>query len=1079
MKMKNKDRLWVGYIPILSFLFFFLISSFSYAQKRVSGKVTDSDGGAALPGVTVLVKGTSSGTATDADGNYSISVPAGSSDVLVFSFVGYKTQEVAIGNQSTINVSLVADVTALQEVVVTGYGTEQKKDIIGAVAVVSTKELLATPAGNITQQLQGRAAGVVIGTSGAPGAGAKVRIRGFNSFGGNDPLYIIDGVPTTAPNAFNPQDVESLQVLKDATAASIYGARASNGVVIITTKQGKAGRPKLSYDTYYGMQSVNRFPELLNPTQYGELLWTQFRNAGQTPTHPIYGSGPTPVIPEFLVAGPDVGVNSNNPNTNPALYNVTDFSRPIHQITRANREGTDWYKEIFKNAPIQSHQISASGGTDAATYSLGLNYFNQRGVVIHTGYERFTVRANTMFKPKDRIRIGENMQISYEELVGTQADNPDALLTGEGGAIAQAYRMQSIVPVYDINGNFAGTRGAGLGNASSPVADQARSKDNKNFAYRIFGNVFAELDILKDLTFRSSFGLDFTTRYRQAYGFRTFERAENTASNSYSERNDWGRSWTFTNTLTYKKTFAEDHNVKVMVGTEAIKINGRGVGGSRINFFVDDPDFRVLDRGQPVGQNNFSYGFRESLYSLFGRADYTFKDRYLMNITVRRDGSSKFGPENRFGVFPAIGLGWRISQEEFMKDITWITDLKLRGGWGQVGSQNNVSAANQYSFYRSTPGNSSYDITGSSTNVVAGFDLDRIGNLATKWETGVMTNIGIDATLFDGKWDINAEWYTREAKGLLIGRQAPFTEPDAAQPAINVGNVRNRGIDLAITNRGNITEDLRYTATLTVTRYKNEVLNIDGNPRTFFTGGDTRFGNVTRTQQGLPVSVFWGYIIDGFFNTESEATAAPNQPIRKKVGGWKLRDINGDGVVNADDQTNIGSPHPKLQTGLNVELAYKGFDFSMFLFWNYGNSIFNYNRWWIDFNSFQGNRSTRMLNESWTPQLGNAAKLPILDVSDNQSGNIPSTYYIESGSYLRMRTMQLGYTIPKSLLNKVGIASARAYIQGQNLFTVTPYSGTDPDVALQNNNQGDLGLGVDRGLFPNSRQLLIGINIGF
>jgi TonB-dependent starch-binding outer membrane protein SusC len=1078
MKMKNKDQFHVGYfVPILFFLL--TISSFAYAQKKVSGKVSDGENNSTLPGVTVLVKGTQTGTATDSDGSYSISIPAGSSDILVFSFVGYVTQEIAVGSQTMLNVSLIADITALQEVVVTGYGTEQKKDIIGAVAVVSAKDLLATPAGNITQQLQGRAAGVVIGTSGAPGAGAKVRIRGFNSFGGNDPLYIIDGVPTTNAGAFNPQDVESLQVLKDATSASIYGARASNGVVIITTKQGKAGRPQMSYDTYYGVQSVNRFPELLNPTQYGELLWTQFRNAGQTPTSPIYGSGPSPVIPEFLVAGSDVAVGANNPNTNPALYNVTDFGRAIHQITRANREGTDWYREVFKSAPIQSHQISASGGNETATYSLGLNYFNQRGVVIQTGYERYTLRANTMFKPRKNIRLGENLQISYDELLGTQDDNPDALLTGEGGAIAQAYRMQSIVPVYDINGNFAGTRGAGLGNASSPVADQQRGSGNKNFAFKIFGNVFAEVDILKDLTFRSSFGLDFSTRYRQAYGFRTFERAENNASNSYGERSDWGRTWTYTNTLTYKKTFAEDHSVKVMVGSEAIKINGRGVGGSRINFFVDDPDFRVLDRGQPVGQNNFSYGNRESFYSLFGRADYGYKDKYLFNVTVRRDGSSKFGPESRFGVFPAVGFGWRVSKEEFLKDVSWITDLKLRGGWGKVGSQNNVNAANQYSFYRSTPGNSSYDIGGTSTSVTPGFDADRVGNLATKWEAGVMTNIGIDATLFDGKWDVNLEWYTREAQGLLVARQAPFTEPDAAQPSINVGNVRNRGIDLLIANRGNITEDLRYTATLTVTRYKNEVLNLDDNPATFFGGGGSRFGNVTRTQQGLPVSVFWGYTIDGFFNTQAEADAGVEQPLRKKVGGWKLKDTNGDGRVNSDDQGNIGSPHPKLQTGLNLELAYKGFDFSMFLFWNYGNKIFNYNRWWIDFNSFQGNRSTRMLNESWTPTLGNSAKLPILDVSDNQSGNIPSTYYVESGSYLRMRTMQFGYTFPKTLLSKVGLSKARAYVQAQNLFTITGYSGTDPDVALQNNNDGDLGLGIDRGLFPNARQFLIGINIGF
>ncbi|MEN7547516.1 TonB-dependent receptor [Rapidithrix thailandica] len=1059
---------------------FLLFSGVAYAQSYVvSGTVKDVMDQSPLPGVSILVKGTTAGTTTDFEGKFTISVDSKES-VLIFSFVGYRSQEVVVGDQSNIEVTLTEDTKSLEEVVVVGYTTQQKKDIIGSVSIVETKDLLAVPAGNVQQQLQGRTSGVTISGSGAPGTGAKVRIRGFGSFGSSDPLYVIDGVPTTDVNYLNPQDIQSMQILKDATAASIYGSRAANGVVIITTKQGKAGKSKISVDSYYGWQQVTKTYDLLNTEEYGDLLWRGYQNAGQTPNHGQYGSGASPVIPDYILAGSKSGVFEGDPALDLSKYNVDPDNGDLYQITRANKSGTDWYDAIFRVAPIQSHQLTATGGSEKGIYALGLNYFNQEGTLEYTGYKRYSVRANSSFHIKDAIRVGENLQLSYE-------DRQNGENLGEEGAIAMAYRMQPIIPVYDVMGNFAGSNGSNLGNAYNPLADLYRGKDNKDKTYRAFGNIYGEVDFLKAFTFRSSFGIDYTTRYREGFTYRTYERSENVGSNTYEERNDWGLNWTFTNTLQFHKNINNQHDVKVLLGSEAIKFEGRGVGGSRNNFTFIDPDRWILDRGEPRLAESFSYGNRSALFSLFGRLEYMFKGKYLLNATFRRDGSSKFGENNRYANFPAVGVGWRISEEPFMASVGWVSDLKLRAGWGKMGNQAVVPSVNQYLLYRSTPGNSGYDIDGTNTSVYPGYDLDRMGNVETKWESSTTTNIGVDASLFQGALDVSVEWYNRETEGLLVTRQAPLTAPHAEQPKINVGTMRNRGVDLMLTYRGDVNPDLRYEATVSFSHYKNEALKLQESDDAFFTGGESRFGDLTRTVKGQPVSSFYGYVIDGFFNSQEEINNYPDQlPIQKKIGGWRIKDLNGDNVIDSKDQTFIGSPHPDFQTGLNLSVSYKNFDLSAFLFWNYGNEIYHYNRWWMDFNSFQGNRSERMLYDSWTPDNPNA-KLPILDATDNQSGNISSTYYIESGSYLRLKNLQIGYNLPETLLNKLGMEKMRVYVQGVNLFTATPYTGLDPDISIQNTDKedddaiqsGDLSMGVDRGVYPNSRQILLGLSLTF
>lgn len=1048
-----------------------LWSAVAIAQtKTVSGKVTAQEDNSSLPGVNVVVKGTSIGTTTDASGAFSLTTTE-ASPTLVFSFIGYTTAEVAVGNRTTIDLAMVADVKSLQEVVVTGYTTQNRRDITGAVSVVKPQELLATPAGNIQQQLQGRVAGVVTSGTGVPGAGAKVRIRGFGSFGNNDPLYIVDGVPTYNVNNINPQDIESMQVLKDASAASIYGARAANGVVIMTTKKGKTGVPTISVDSYYGFQKAPKGPDMLNPTQLGQLFWESQLNAGQTPTHPQYGSGAQPAFPDYVIAGSVAGVMEGHPNTDPSLYNI-DFARPLHRIVRFNKEGVDQWNELYRTAPIQSHQVSANGGTEFSNYSVGLNYFDQQGLMHYTGYKRYSLRANTQFTVKKRIRIGENVQVSYNEAKGRR----DGEFGGES-LILQAIRIYPFIPRNDIMGNWAGTAGAGAGTGPNSYADLSRSKDNKNSVVRLFGNVFAEVDIINGLTARTSFGVDYETRYGQNYNFRTYERAENPGANNYSEQNDNNLNWTWTNTLTYKKIFAEKHDITLLAGTEAVKETGRGVSGSRINFFSDDPYFRVLTRGAPVGQDNNSYGFASTLSSVFGRVDYTFNDRYLFNATLRRDGSSRFGSENRYGVFPAASIGWRISSENFMKGVPFVNDLKLRAGWGQMGNQLNVARENAYSFYRSTPANSSYDLGGTGNSVMMGFDMDRVGFPSTKWEAATTTNLGIDAVLFDSRLDIALDVYNRTTEGLLLQAQAAGTLGHATLPFVNVGDIRNRGIDLSLGTRGDIGgSGLKYDVVLTLAHYKNEALRVGANDNDFIPGSVLRNVEITRTEAGQPISSFRGYTIDGFYNTQEEVDAGPAQP-QKGIGSWRIRDQNADGVINAQDQSYIGSPHPDLNAGLNFTLAYKGFDLNIFLYSVLGNEIYNNTKWWTDFNSFQGNRSVRMLEQSWRPGADNSnAVLPILNATDTYSNSIANSYMVESGSFLRARTMQLGYNFPNTMLSRLGMSNLRLYVQGQNLFTITNYSGVDPDVTSLG---AETGMGIDQGWFPNPKQYLLGLNLSF
>lgn len=1068
------------------------IPSFSQTLN-VSGIVTNYEDGEPLPGVNVIIKNSLSGTVTDQDGRYSLT--AAENDILVFSFIGYQVLEVPVNGRSTINVSIEQDLRALEEVVVTGYTTQKKKDITGAVSVVDTEDLLSVASASFTHQLEGRAAGVMVGTTGQPGSPAAVRIRGMGSFGSNEPLYIIDGVPTSGTNMsyINPNDIESMQVLKDAAAASIYGARANNGVIIITTKKGKAGPAKVTYDAYYGIQRSNSPRiQMLNPSQYAEHVYHLYNNVGQKWPSEFYGEGDYPRLPDYVVPG---GAMEGDPYTDPSHYS-TDIDNPEHGrslfvITRANHEGTDWQDELFQTAPIQSHNLGISGGSDKNTYNIGVGYFNQEGIMIHTNFDRLTLRANSQFTIKDKIRIGENFQFSTTSSVGSLNQSPS-------GPLRRALTHHTIVPVYDIMGNLSSNKASTVGTGVSPVAQQWYSKDNRGTNFNLLGNVFAEADILKDFTARTSFGFAARTGWNRAYTWRQYESSEPNASNRYSESGNIGTSYVWTNTVTYQKTLGEQHNLMVLAGTEAIQSQSRSINASRTHYFSDEVLYRTLNAGE-ANQLNGGSGSSGGLFSIFGRVDYSFADKYLANVTVRRDGSSNVGYNNRYGTFPAFSLGWRLSEEGFLQGSTWLSDLKLRFGWGQTGNQN-IDPANSYSTFGGRPGGTYYAIEGGHNTTTPGFALTRYGNPNALWESQTSTNLGLDVSLLQDKIYFSVDAYTRVTEDLLYQLPYPATAGWATVPFVNVGSMDNRGIEFSGNYRGSINQ-LKFDLGMNLTHYKNKITRVGESDESIFTGGSSGFGVIARSQVGHPMASFYGFVVDGIFQTAEEVQAHADQPgISKEypdpfieyemddgsvtrgfgVGRFRFKDLNGDGVIDTDDQTFIGNPHPDLIFGLNINLAYGGFDFSAFFQGTYGNDIFFYNRWYTDFNTLKYNRSVDILHDAWTPD-NRDARLPLQDIRNTFSANSPNSYFVQDGSYLRARNIVLGYTLPASLLNPVGIDVARIYVQAQNLFTITKYEGMDPAMAQVNpsSGQADRSLGIDYGSYPVAQTFLLGVNITF
>jgi TonB-linked SusC/RagA family outer membrane protein len=1063
-------------------------------QKAITGKITDQNN-QPIAGATVTVKGSTVATQTNAAGAFTIPVP-GTSAVLVFSSVGYESKEVTVGQNTNLNVSLKTTTSNLNEVVITGYTAQRKKDITGSVAVVQVDNMRQIPTGTPEKALQGQAAGVTIVTSGAPGSNSNIRVRGITSVGPTDPLVLIDGTPGSLHD-LNVNDIESIQVLKDAGSAAIYGVRGSNGVVVVTTKRGKSGKARISYDSYVGTQRpLKKGFNIANTNETANAIQQSYINSGLTPGNKQLGTGATPVIPDYIFP---TAAKEGDPNTDPSTYALY-----TNQITKTNKQGTDWFHEIFKPAPITSHNLAVSQGTDRSTFFLSLNYFNQQGTLIETYLKRYSARINTTFNVNNHIRIGENAYVFYKQNPGLPGTNQN-----EGNAISYSYRESPLIPVYDIKGNFAGTGSQNLGNSQNPVANMKRTHNNKDNDWQVLGNAFAEVDFLKHFTARSSFGGSFDNHYWNMFAYTAYENAENNKNpNSFTEYYMYNSSWTWTNTLTYSNVIGP-HNFKVLVGTEAISNYQRGFFGTRSSYpltnagnLTVDPALWTLLFGPPSGQvtgnlsinngitidaNNPPTPIQSALYSQFGRIDYNYDDKYLVSGTLRRDGSSVFDESHRYGVFPSVTAGWRISRESFMSTISWLNELKLRGGWGKLGSISNINPTNAFNLFNQIAANSYYDINGTNNSSTIGIYASQNGNRSTTWEEDIVTNVGFDATVLDNRLNFTFEWYKKSISGLLFNPLAPATGGGAAAAFVNSGNIQNTGIDMAATYHGSV-DDFKFDLTGTFTSYNNKVKSLPAGIKYYdrISSGSNRFGAFSRLQPGEALGAFYGYKVTGLFQNQAEIDAlnakAPGGLYQEAAapGRFKYLDANGDGKISDSDRVFFGNPNPKFTMGFNIDASWKNFDFSAFFYSSVGNDVVNYVRYWTDFPQvFDGAVSKDAVYNSWTPTHTNA-KVPRLERGATFSNTTQFTsYYLENGSFLRCKSMTLGYNIPTSRIKKAGIDRLRVYIQAANLFTITKYTGLDPELTTSDL-RDNTNFGIDFGNYPsNQKSYLVGVNLSF
>jgi len=1024
----------------LLFLSVFMLCAYAQAQT-VTGTVSDSSG--PMPGATVLVKGTTNGTTTDFDGKYSLD-EVSSDAVLVVSFVGYVTQEVNVNGQSTVDVTLVEDANRLDEVVVVGYTTQTRGDITGSVASVDMSEAVKAPLVNAAEALQGRVSGVTVVNNGSPGSTPKIVIRGFGTQNSSNPLYIIDGVQTedaSILNSINPADIDQMNVLKDG-AAAIYGARASNGVVIITTKSGgyNMDKAKLSVDMYTGISKVSNLPNLLNAQQHGDMIFESLINSGEVPNHVQYGSGATAVVPSTLQG-----------SSIPVPVNVSPG-------------GTDWLDAITQIGQVQNASVSLQNGTATGKYFMSAGFLNREGIQLNTGFKRGSTRLNSEFKISDKVRIGEHVNASFSRTANA------------GNQINGALRMNPLVPILDSEGNFAGAYANSneLGNTANPVAVLERGKNDYSKNFRVLGDIYVEADLMEGLTAKTVLSGSITSFNSVGFTALDPEAAESISTNRLREGNINSTSWIWTNTLNYKKNF-DEHSLNVLVGVEALEERSKGSGVSRTGYLFETPDFYLLNNGSGTPNIDFAFDGSNTLYSLFGTANYSYASKYFVTATVRRDKTSRFKGDNKTGVFPSFSAGWALSKEDFYPQDAIINRIKLKASYGELGNQSvgagnpdiNISGLDEVF--------ANYAINGSS--ISTGAILSQVGNPNIRWETSQSTNIGVDLGLFNDALSMSLEWFSITTEDLVVRDNSliPTTGPDATPPLVNSGSVKNTGIDFSLSYKQTTDSGLSYSINANLSSYKNEVTEWIN---AFQTGDSFRNGAITRTEEGQPISYFYGRVVDGIFASEAEVASAPDQNFTSDaagVGRFRYADLNGDGIINDDDRGFIGSPHPDFTYGINIGADYKGFDLAAFFQGSQGNDVYNYEKIFTDFPTFFNvNRSTRVL-DSWSPS-NTGASLPALQNAITNNETSTNSYFVEDGSYLRLKNLQIGYTFTESTIGKLGMESLRFYLQGTNLFTITGYDGLDPEI---NSNRDNLTLGVDFNTYPISKILSLGVNIKF
>lgn len=1035
----------------LLFLLLFLtcLPFVGYAQQNVvRGTVVDGSSNEALPGVSVLKKGTSTGVITGIDGGYRLEATAG--DTLVFSFVGYANQEAPVGNRTTIDISLAEDLRSLDEVVVVGYSTQRKKDLTGAVSVVAVEEIEDQPAGNIMKNIQGRVAGVQVTGNGRPGdGGANVRIRGVGSpFSDSNPLYIIDGVPTQGGmHEINPNDVESVQVLKDAAAASIYGARAANGVVIVTTKKGRGGA-QINFRSNTSLQQFYTNLNPLNTEQRARVYWQARVNDGRV--------------------GDNTNINTNlyrfdwnEDFANPQLNNIY-FPEFIDNQNTMRPSNTNWYDEVTRASIMQDHNLTISDGSERGSFLLSLGYFDHDGVVRGSNFERLSGRINSEYNLfKGKLRVGENLAITNQR---QNQVNDEAQ-----GIMFLSLTQQSVLPVRTIDGQGYGGPVPGMTDRDNPVRLIEDKVQNVSHFNRILGNTFMELDPVRNLTLRTSLGIDYNI-----FNYRILDKAFQVGSisgldNLININNRYG-SVTWTNTATYNLVSGKS-TAQILAGHEQIRYSQENFNASRRGLEVQDYNYAYLDNATGVQQTG-GFGTGYALQSFFGQVNYSFADRYLASFTLRRDGSSRFGQNNRYGNFPAASLGWRLSEEGFMDGINAVSDLKIRGSWGQNGNQA-IDDRAIFNIYRSVYATQSmftgtqdngtaYDINGNDQgNLPSGFARIQTGNPNLQWETTTQANIGIDFGFLDNRITASADAYLKRTTDFLYLQRGLGAQGEGANRWVNVPGIsEDRGLEFVLGYNENIGE-LQLNVNGNVTLNRNRARNLPSEIANQFAGD----GN-ENTIEGRHFQSIYGFVADGLFQNEDEVEVHATQT-GAAPGRIRYRDLNEDGVIDEKDQMYIGVPQPDFTYGLNIDALFKNFNFNIFFQGVKGGVFINDQRIYTDFASqwVGANWGARVLN-AWTPE-NNTSDIPALTLTDNNNEGRRSTYYLEPLSFLRLQNVQLGYSLPKPLIERAYMSGARVFVQGQNLFVINSREATIPDPETPN------------GQFPIPRVFTVGLNVTF
>jgi TonB-linked SusC/RagA family outer membrane protein len=1017
-------------------------------KHNVSGTVTSSSG-EALPGVNVIVKGTSLGIITDAQGTYTIS-GLNENDILVFSFIGFLSKEVPVNGQSVINVIISEDVKGLKELVVVGYGTQQRGTITGAIASVSTRSIENQPLTGLDQAMAGQVAGVrVAQTTGTPGGGATVRVRGTGSIGaGNEPLYVIDGFPVEGDysrnynplSTINPNDIESIEILKDASAAAIYGSRGSNGVVLITTKKGKAGKPTFRFDTYFGLQEVAYKVDMLNAREYAEYN-TEARNN----------------------AWVDRGGKATDPNSvRPGALQIP----PMFTDPASLGKGTDWLDEVFQTAPIKNYQLSASGGNEQTQYFVSGGYLNQEGIVIQTGFERYSLRINLDTKLSKRLKLGLNLAPSYSK---NQIRSVEDQQFGNG-ILASALSMPPTIPVYNPDGTYSSLMQPtpyNLGIIENPVAIAEKTKNNGS-SFRTLGTVYADLSIIEGLNFRTSLGGDYIGGISSFYHPSDLGRfgaaapvlAQATAS---TNRN---LTWLNENTLTYSREFNEKHNLNALIGYSSQKSHFDGSSLSATNFPNDL--VTTLNAGQVTSGG--TYASEWSLLSYLGRINYNFKNKYLFTATVRRDGSSRFGSDNKWGTFPSASVGWYISEEDFFKNQRIFGDLKLRASYGLAGN-NNIGSYSHIGLLSS----SKYVFGSGSGTVINGLYPSSINNVELGWEVSNQLDIGMDFGLLKNRLFFVIDYYNKNTSDLLLNVPVPASTgfSNALQ---NIGKVNNKGWEFSV-NSKNLINQFKWNTDFNISFNRNKVIALGPSGAPIISKSSGFSPNTHISQIGSPLGMFWGYEAIGIYQTQEEVNSSPSVGTSSRPGDLKFRDVNGDGKITPDDITIIGTPHPDFTYGMNNNFSYKNFSLSVFIDGAQGFEVLNGSRRNIGF--VNGGYSRRDVLGRWqSPENPGDGKTPRATTAVTPGNtSYVSTLLIEDASFLRIRNINLRYQLPQNLFKNIPVQNANIYLSVQNAHTFTKYKGFNPEQNL--NGASALTPGVDFNGYPIAKVLTLGVNLTF